>query len=115
MSEAGFVAVAPLEAITENRVHCFEVGGVRLVLCKVDGTVYAVENQCSHADATFDKGRVRRHKLLCPLHGAIFDVRDGNVLSAPAFKPIRSYPVQVEEGQVYVKTDAQELSGLSGA
>lgn len=105
MVDAGFVAAAELEAVTENRVLCVEVEGVRLVLCRVDNGVYAVENQCSHADATFDKGRVRRHKLLCPLHGAIFDVRDGSVLSAPAFKPIKSYPVQVEEGQVYVRID----------
>lgn len=108
MVDAGFVAAARLETVTENRVHCVEVAGVRLVLCRVDEAVYAVENQCSHADATFDKGRVRRHKLLCPLHGAIFDVRDGSVLSAPAFRPIKSYPVQIEDGQVHVKLDVQE-------
>lgn len=105
MAEPGFVAVAGLEQITENRVHCFEIEGVRVVLCNVDGDIYAVENRCSHAESTFDKGRVRRHKLLCPLHGAIFDVRDGSVLGAPAFSPIKSYPVLVEDGQVYVKVD----------
>lgn len=105
MADAGFVSVAPLAELTENRVHCFEVGGVRLVLCRVDGEVYAVENRCSHAEATFDKGRVRRYKLLCPLHGAIFDIRDGSVLSAPAFKPIRSFPVRIEGERVLVKVD----------
>lgn len=105
MAEPGFVAVAGLEQITENRVHCFEIEGVRIVLCNVDGDIYAVENQCSHAESTFDKGRVRRHKLLCPLHGAIFDVRDGSVLGAPAFSPIKTYPVLVEDGQVHVKVD----------
>ncbi len=64
-------------------------------MCKVAGEFYAVKNKCSHADATFDNGRLRGHRLLCPLHGAIFDVRDGSVLSAPALQPIRSYPVRV--------------------
>lgn len=105
MPEAGYTAVAPLEQLAENKVNCFDVEGVRIVLCKVDGEVYAVENQCSHAESTFDKGRVRRHKLLCPLHGAIFDVRDGSVLGAPAFSPIKSYPVRIEDDQVLVKLD----------
>ncbi|MEX2525798.1 MAG: non-heme iron oxygenase ferredoxin subunit [Gammaproteobacteria bacterium] len=106
MPEAGYIAIAPVDEITENRVHCFEVEGVRLVLCNVGGEIYAVENQCSHADSGFDKGRVRRHKLLCPLHGAIFDVRDGSVLGKPAFSPIKTYPVVIEDGQVYVKVES---------
>lgn len=92
--------------VAENRVHCVAVHGQGLVLCRIGAVVHALENRCSHGDSTFEKGRVRAHKLLCPLHGAIFDVRDGAVLGPPAMKPLRTFPVRVVDGMIEVELPA---------
>ncbi|MGI9229218.1 MAG: Rieske (2Fe-2S) protein [Gammaproteobacteria bacterium] len=99
----GFVSVANINEIESNKVYCFDVNGTAVVLCKVGDTFHAVQNQCTHANATFDKGRLRAHKLLCPLHGAIFDVRDGSVLGQPAFQPLHTFQVKVVADQIKVK------------
>ncbi len=55
-----------------------------------DGTVHAVHNICSHAYAKMDEGRLRGNRVICPLHGASFDVRTGAVLGAPATRSARA-------------------------
>jgi nitrite reductase/ring-hydroxylating ferredoxin subunit len=98
----GFIAVARDADVVENRVHCVQVQGHGIVLARFDGAVHALENRCTHGDATFDKGRVRAHRLLCPLHGAIFDLRSGAVLGPPAMKPLRTFPVRIVDGVIEV-------------
>jgi 3-phenylpropionate/trans-cinnamate dioxygenase ferredoxin subunit len=106
LSELEFVPLAKITDVPENRVSCFEINGHHVVLSQVKGEFFAVHNKCSHADQSFNSGRVRGHKLLCPLHGAIFDIRDGSVLGAPAFNPIRSYPLKIENENILICTDA---------
>lgn len=106
MSEARFIAVCAADDIAEKSFRCFEAAGVAVVVCRFRNEYFAVENRCSHALATFDDGRMRAYRLMCPLHGATFDIRDGSVAGAPATRPIRSYPVRVENGQVEVDVSA---------
>ena len=102
MTEAPYTTVAAFDDIPEKGFLCFTVGEVALALCRFRDEVFAVENRCSHALATFDDGRMRGYRIMCPLHGATFDIRDGSVAGAPATQPIRSFPVRVVNGQVEV-------------
>lgn len=102
MTDSGFVAVIAADAIAEKKFQCLQVNGVGLVLCRFRDEYFAVENMCSHALATFDDGRMRGYRLMCPLHGATFDIRDGSVTGAPATRPIAAYPVRVVDGMVEV-------------
>ncbi len=89
--------------IPEKSFRCVEVDGVAIVICNVKGQFFAVRNQCSHARAPFDLGRLRNHKLFCPAHGAVFDVRDGAALQMPARRPIDSFATRLsDEGKVEV-------------
>ena len=106
LTELQFIPLAKIADIPENRVSCFEIDGHNVVLSQLNGEFFAVINKCSHAEQSFDSGRVRGHKLLCPLHGAVFDIRDGSVLSSPAFKAIKSYPVKVEGDDILICLDA---------
>ena len=74
-----------------------------LVVHTKDGAVHAVHNVCSHAYAKLDEGRLRGTRVICPLHGASFDVRTGAVLGAPATVPLASYPVRVVDGRIEVQ------------
>ncbi len=105
MSDSNFIPLAKTSDVPENRVSCFEIEGHQLVLSQLNGEFYALQNKCSHAEQTFNTGRVRGHKLLCPLHGAIFDIRDGSVLGAPAFKAIRTYSLKVEGEDILICLD----------
>lgn len=97
-----YYTITLCEDVPENQVRCFELYGHFIAVCKVNGEFFAVENKCSHAESTFDDARLRGYRLLCPLHGAVFDVRTGGVVSAPAIHPIKTYPVRVVGNEIQV-------------
>lgn len=105
MPEQQFIAVAAAADIAEKGFSTFEVGDIRIVICRFRDEFFAIENRCSHAMATFDTGRLRGYRIMCPLHGATFDIRDGSCTGAPATRPIRSFPVRVRDGRVEVCLD----------
>lgn len=79
------------------------VNGRAVLLCNVDGELYALQKNCTHAGVPLGGGRLRGHRLECPLHGAVFDVRSGAVLSPPARKPLDVYPVEREGSEILVE------------
>jgi nitrite reductase/ring-hydroxylating ferredoxin subunit len=76
--------------------------GREIVICHTREGVFALDNICTHAHARMCEGRLRKTRLLCPLHGASFDVRDGRVLGAPAVVPLPTYPVRVVNGTIEI-------------
>ncbi|HEU4624019.1 MAG TPA: non-heme iron oxygenase ferredoxin subunit [Steroidobacteraceae bacterium] len=105
MGQDEFVRVATLAELPEGRMHACAVGGREIVICRVQGGVYAVDNVCTHAFARMSEGRLRGVRLICPLHGASFDVRDGRVLGAPATRPLATHKVRVVDGELEVAID----------
>lgn len=105
MSTQSYIDVAALTDLPEKGFVTRTVGDLDLVLCRVQDQVYALENRCSHAFARFDGGRLRGNRLMCPLHGACFDVRTGASFGPPAMRPIRSYSVRVDGERVLVGVD----------
>lgn len=83
--------------------RCVEVGGVGVIVARgQDGQYYAVQRMCSHAMLPLDDGRVRGASIVCPHHGARFDLKSGRVLGPPAFAAIAAYPVRERDGQIEV-------------
>ena len=87
---------APLETGT---------GSDPLALYKVNGEVYCTSNLCTHSEAFLSDGYLEGYEIECPLHGARFDVRDGRVLCQPASKDIATFPVRIEDGEVFIEMD----------
>ena len=75
------------------------VAGWTLLVGRVGAAWFAVENRCSHAGSPLDQGRVRRGAILCPLHGARFDLATGKCLGGP-YPPLRTFPVAEAQGRV---------------
>ena len=75
----------------------------RLVLANVDGEFYALEDRCSHQDFPLSSGELEGCELECPFHGATFDVRTGRATRLPAVRPVRTYAVEVVDGEVYLR------------
>lgn len=78
------------------------VEGRELVICHTREGVFALDNTCTHAYARLCEGRLRATRLVCPLHGASFDIRDGRVLGPPAEVPLATYAVRVVDGAIEV-------------
>ena len=84
-------------------MRCIALGNAQILVCHTRDGIHAVDNICTHAYARLDEGRLRGHRLICPLHGASFDARTGAVLGAPATQPLRTYPVRIQDGQIEVQ------------
>jgi nitrite reductase/ring-hydroxylating ferredoxin subunit len=82
------------------------IGGREVVICRTHEGVFALDNICTHAQARLSEGRLRRTRLVCPLHGASFDIRDGRVLGPPAEIPLASHALRLEAGVIEVALSA---------
>ena len=82
-----------------------DVGPHGVVVCRVAGTLHAVENNCSHRDTPLADGRLRGALITCPLHGAQFDVRNGAHQGPPAFAPIACYQITESDGIASIHLD----------
>lgn len=71
-----------------------EIGADGIVVCRVAGTLHAIDDRCSHADTTLHDGRLLGAVLTCPMHGAQFDVRDGSHLGPPAYAGVRCHRIE---------------------
>jgi nitrite reductase/ring-hydroxylating ferredoxin subunit len=81
----------------------FEVGNSYVAIFNVEGEFCAIDDECTHEEASLAEGFVEGHLVECPLHGSQFNVRTGEVLSLPAVVPVRSYPVKLENGRILVE------------
>ncbi len=79
-----------------------EVDGIGVLLCNVDGTLYAVEDVCTHDGGPLDESELQGSRIMCPRHGALFDVTTGTALTLPAVIPLPTYGVRVEGEDVFV-------------
>jgi nitrite reductase/ring-hydroxylating ferredoxin subunit len=70
--------------------------------------VYALDDVCSHEYSRLSEGEIWDDEVYCPKHGSRFCIRSGDVRSFPAFKPVRSYPVKIENGGIYIKTEGDD-------
>jgi 3-phenylpropionate/trans-cinnamate dioxygenase ferredoxin subunit len=75
--------------------------GHRIALFRIDDSVYAIGDRCSHAEASLAEGEVWDHTVECPRHGSEFDVRTGVPGSLPATRPVAVYDLEVVDGEVY--------------
>ena len=96
------IKVAEVDDIPVGEVKTFEVEDIPIAICNVDGTFYAIENVCSHDDAPLGEGKLRGTEIECPRHGARFDVTTGDIKRQPAYAPIKTFPVRIENGAIYI-------------
>ena len=94
--------VADIAEIPEGTMRSCELEGRDIVICHSHAGWYALDNTCTHALARLSEGRLRGCRLICPLHGASFDIRDGHVLGAPATNPLSVHQLRIVDEQVEV-------------
>lgn len=97
-----FFEVAGTSELSPGERLFVEISGEFLVLFNLGGDYYAIADLCSHDDGPLGDGEVEDHQIICPRHGARFDLRTGEALTFPAVEDIPAYPVRVRDGFIEV-------------
>jgi len=80
-----------------------EKNGKSICVVRVNNEVFAIDDTCSHSDASLSEGEVTDFKIECWLHGAEFDLRTGQALTLPANIALQTYSVDVKDNSVTVE------------
>ena len=92
-----------LDQLVSGKPVKLEKAGKSICVTRVGDEVFAIDDTCSHAEASLSEGDVSGFKIECWLHGAEFDLRTGEVLTLPATIALATYPVRVEANSVTVE------------
>ena len=88
--------------LPEDDVVGVDVEGRQLALYVVNGEVYATDNICTHGHARLCDGFLEDYEIECPLHQGRFDIRNGKAMCEPLTVDLKSYPVKIQDGRVFV-------------
>lgn len=105
MSTTNWVDALSAADLPTDDVQGLLIAGRDIAIYTVGDEVYATDNLCTHGHARLCDGFLDGHEIECPLHQGRFDVRDGRPTCAPVTEPVRSYPVKVEGGRVFLQLD----------
>jgi naphthalene 1,2-dioxygenase system ferredoxin subunit len=103
MSEAIWIDALAEDDLPSDDVVGVAVGGRDIALYTVGEAVFATDNLCTHGHARLCDGFLEGHEIECPLHQGRFDVRDGRPTCDPVTETLRSYPVKIENGRVFLQ------------
>ena len=90
-----FVEIAPMAELPEGERLFIEAAGRSIVIFNLAGKFFAIGDVCSHDSGPVGDGDIEQNEIICPRHGARFDIRTGKATSLPAVVDIPSYPVRV--------------------
>lgn len=103
MTNADWLDLMSSDDLIASEVVSASADGWEFAVYQVDGAVYATDGFCSHGNARLCDGFLDGHEIECPLHQGKFDIRTGQALCAPATQAVRTYPLKIESGRVWVQ------------
>ena len=98
-----WVTVSKVGELAPGSHRAVDVDGVNVVVFNLRGEYYAIEDVCTHDGGQLTGGVVEGDQVVCPRHGARFSIRTGEALTAPAYEPVATFPVRVEDGVIQVQ------------
>src|SRR5213080_1259176 len=111
-----FVRVAKTTDLSDPGQTLLEVEDRIVVLFRVDGEYFCIDDVCTHDGGPLSEGRLDDHTIACPRHGAKFDIRTGKALTMPATVDTAAHEVKVEGDDIFVRLcEAGELARKGAA
>ncbi len=101
-SKCRFIDVANTDEVGNGQRLFFELDNHSIVLFNIGGEYFAIENECSHDGAPIGDGEIEDMAIICPRHGARFDIATGKVLSLPAVEDIPAYPTRIVGNRIQI-------------
>ncbi len=99
---SNWVEAAKAADFADGDVRGVEIGDTPIAIYQVEGTFFATDNICTHAFALLSDGFLDDCIIECPIHAGRFDIRTGKALGRPVTRDLKSYPVKVEDGVVWI-------------
>ena len=97
-----FVPIGNIDELPVNERIFVEIGDLVILVFNIAGGYFAIGDVCSHDDGPLGEGELDNFEVVCPRHGARFDIRNGKANSLPAYVDIPAYPVRVVDDQIEV-------------
>ncbi len=104
-SAEGWEDVAAVEALPSGQYLEALLDEAEVVVFNVGGQLHAIENLCTHDGGRLSGGRLEGRQIICPRHGARFDVTTGSACTPPAYEDVHVFPVRVQDGRIQVRED----------
>jgi nitrite reductase/ring-hydroxylating ferredoxin subunit len=93
--------------LAENCLLQAMAGDVRILLCRIEGEVHALDGICPHRGASLAQGQCIRNAVVCPWHDWAFDLVTGKGITNP-YSSLKKYPVFIKEGNILISTSSLE-------
>lgn len=100
---AEFIKVATVDELTPGQAKLVEVNDNEIALFNVGGEFHAIDNSCTHVGGPLCEGEVSGNEVICPWHGAAFDIRTGRAVSPPAFESLNRYNLRIVDGNIEIE------------
>ena len=101
-SKCEFVAIGSVEDLPNGERLFVEVDNDYIVVLNIGGEIFAIADLCTHDDGPLGDGDIEEVAIICPRHGARFDLKSGKALTPPAVESIPAYPVRVVDGLIEI-------------
>jgi 3-phenylpropionate/trans-cinnamate dioxygenase ferredoxin subunit len=104
---AEVIDICPIEELPPGAMRLVEWEDLEIAVVNCSGDVLAIEDRCSHDDGNLVEGELDEETctIECPRHGSVFDLRTGKPLNLPAYVPVDTFPVSVEDGLIKIEVD----------
>ena len=101
------IEVCPVEQLQPGERRLVEWEDLEIGVFNCDGTVYAIEDRCSHDNGPLAEGEfdAAACTVECPRHGSLFDLSTGRPKTLPAFQPVQTFPVAVEDDTITLEVN----------
>ncbi len=101
------VTVCPIEELPPGARRLVEWDDVEIGVFNCGGTIYAIEDRCSHDDGPLAEGELHEESCVieCPRHGSLFDLKTGKPTTLPAYVPVDTYPVVIDDDMIKLEVD----------
>ena len=101
------ISVCPAAELPAGTMRLVEHEGTKIGVFNCEGTYYAIEDRCSHDNGPLAEGEldVASCTVECPRHGSLFDLTTGRPKTLPAFQPVQTFPVSVEDDTITLEVN----------
>jgi 3-phenylpropionate/trans-cinnamate dioxygenase ferredoxin component len=99
---ARYVRVGKASDVPAGRAEVFDVEDRKIAVFRLEDGFFAIEDICTHDGGPLAEGEIEEDQVICPRHGARFNIKTGAALTLPAVTPVESYPVRVEGNELFI-------------
>ena len=99
-----WIKACTVNDVSEEEPFCAEMSdGTKVAVYKVGDEYFSTDDLCTHGNASLSEGWQEGDEIGCPFHGGSFHIRTGEPVKYPCVKPLRTYPVKVHGGDIFIE------------